>query len=159
MLLNTSSYSARSWLVSISIFLPLLCSAPWVAQLVVDLCPSQSLPLWFAQHLEVDLLIVDLSRQSRQFVSTFRALWNLDSLCLLFSCLWRVSKYSYFRRTGSCNVMFHSPKHLSIPRFSHRFELGFCLVAFCTFVSAYLIRLPSKLDARLDSLAFRVIRD
>ena len=73
LLLNTSSYSAHSWLVSISIFLPLFCSTPRVALLVVVLAPSQSLALWFAQHFGVDLLVVDLSRQSRQPVSTFRA--------------------------------------------------------------------------------------
>ena len=35
---------------------------------------SQCLPLWFAQHLGVDLLVVDLSRQLRQSVSTFQSL-------------------------------------------------------------------------------------
>ena len=39
--------------------------------------------------------------------------------------------------------MFHSPKLLSIRPFSHRFEFGFCLAAFCTFVIAFLKRLPS----------------
>ena len=57
-----------------SIFLPLFCPTPRVALLVVDLSPSQSLPLWFAQHLGVDLLVVDLSRQLRQSVSTFQSL-------------------------------------------------------------------------------------
>ena len=44
--------------------------------------------------------------------------------------MFRLSKYSYFRRTGSCKLMFHSPKLLSIQPFSHCFELGFCLAAF-----------------------------
>ena len=52
-LLNTSSYSAHSWLVFVSIFLPLFCSKPRVALLAVDMSPSQSLPLWFAQNLEL----------------------------------------------------------------------------------------------------------
>ena len=39
--------------------------------------------------------------------------------------------------------MFHSPKLLSIRPFSHPFEFGFCLAAFCTFVIASLKRLPS----------------
>ena len=104
---NTLSRSARCRLVSVSIFPALACSTD-----------------------RVDLLVVVLSRQSGQSVSTFRALcWNLDSFCLLFSCLWRLSKYSYFRRTGSCKLMFHSPKVLSIRPFSHRFEFGFCLAA------------------------------
>ena len=80
--------------------------------------------------------------------------------------------------------MFHSPKLLSIRPFSHRFEFGFCLAAFCKKAAIlkrlpFLKRLPStqpshavakrtavdaykyiyKLDARLDSHAFRVIRD
>ena len=115
---NTSSCFARCRLVSVSIFATLVCSTP-----------------------RVHLLVVDLSRQS---VSTFCALcWNLDSFCLLFSCLWRLSKYSYFRRTGSCKLMFHSPKLLGIRPFSHRSEFGFCLAAFCTFVIAFLKRLPS----------------
>ena len=57
-----------------SIFLPLFCPTPRVALLVVDLSPSQCLPLWFAQDLGVDLLVVDLSRQLRQSVSTFQSL-------------------------------------------------------------------------------------
>ena len=50
LLLNTSSHSARCRLVSVAIFAALVCSTP-----------------------RVDLLVVDLSRQSRQSVSTFRA--------------------------------------------------------------------------------------
>ena len=50
-LLNTSSRSAPCRLVSVSIFAALVCSTP-----------------------RVDLLVVDLSGQSRQSVSTFRAL-------------------------------------------------------------------------------------
>ena len=120
-LFRTSRCSAICRLVSVSIFAALVCSTPGV-----------------------DLLVVDLSRLSRQSVSTFRALcWNLDSLCLLFSCLWRLSKYSHCRWTSSCKLMFNSPKLLSIRSFSHRFEFGFCLAAFCTFVIAYVERLPS----------------
>ena len=113
MLLNTLSRSARCRLVSTSIFAALVCSTP-----------------------RVDLLVVDLSRQLRQSVSTFRALcWNLDSLCLLFSCLWWLSKYSYCNRTGSCKLIFHSPRLLSIWHFSHHFEFGLilssCFLYFC----------------------------
>ena len=73
--------------------------------------------------------------------------------------------------------MFHLPKLLSIRPFSHPFEFGFCLDY--VIVIALLKRLPStqpshavarrtagdaykyiyKLDARLDSHAFRMIRD
>ena len=153
-LLGTSSHSTRCGPVSVSLFVALVCLGPWVVLLVVDLYPSQSLLLWFGllrtlsrsarcslgsvsifhalccSTPQFTLFIVDFSRQSRQSVSTFRALcWNIDSLCLLFSCLWWLSKYSYFRRTGSCKLMFHSPKLLSIWPFSHRFEFGFCLAA------------------------------
>ena len=81
-LLNTSSRSARCWLVSIvSIFLALCCTTPRVTLLILDLSPSfcQSFLLCFAQHL--------------------------DSLCSLFSCFWQLSKYSYFCRTGSCELL------------------------------------------------------
>ena len=151
--LRTSSRSARCSLVSVNLSSVLCCSTPCVTLLILVLSPSQS--LFFVllntssrsarcRHVtvsifaalvcskpRVDLLVVDLSQQSRQSVSTFRALcWNLDLLCLQFSCLWRLFKYSYFRWTGSCRLMFHSPKLLSIRPFSHRFEFGFCLAAF-----------------------------
>ena len=104
-LLNTSSRSSRCWLASVSHFAALVCSTP-----------------------RVDQLVVDLSGQSRQSVSTFRALcWKLDSLCFLFSCPWWLSKYCYSRRTGPCKLVFHSPKLLSIQPFSHRFEFGLIL--------------------------------
>ena len=142
-LLNTSSYSARSWLVSVSsFFFVLLNTSSRSAH-----CRLVSVSIFAAlvsSTPQVDLLVVDLSRQSRQSVSTFRALcWNLNSHYLLFSCLWRLSKYSYCRRTGSCKLMFHSPKLLSIRPFSHRFEFGFSLAVFCNFVIAFLKRLPS----------------
>ena len=69
-LLRISSRSARCSLASVSIFHSLCCPAPPIALLVVDLSSSQSLPLWCAQNLE----LICLSRQSRQSVSTFRAL-------------------------------------------------------------------------------------
>ena len=90
-LLNTSSRSTRCSFASVSLFVALVCleprvalliadlfpsqslllcySTPRVTLLILDLSPSQSLPLWFAKHL-----VVDLSRQSRQSVSTFRGL-------------------------------------------------------------------------------------
>ena len=51
--LNTSSRSTRCWLASVSLFVALVCLGPRVILLVVDLSPSQSLPLWFAQHHEL----------------------------------------------------------------------------------------------------------
>ena len=87
----------------------------------------------------------------------------------------------YLNTLTFVGLMFHTPKLLSIRPFSHRFEFGLflCVAAFCTFVIAFVKRLPStqpshavakrtavdaykyiyKLDARLDSLAFPVIRD
>ena len=41
------------YMVIISIFHSLFCPTPRVALLVVDLSPSQSLPVWFAQHLQL----------------------------------------------------------------------------------------------------------
>ena len=116
-LLNTSSRSTRRWLASVSLFVALVCLGPWIT-----------------------LLVVDLFQLSQPFLLCVE---HLDSLCLLFSCLWRLSKYSYFRRSGSCKLMFHSPKLLSIRPFSHRFEFGFCLAAFCPFVIPFPKRLPS----------------
>ena len=93
-LLNNSSRSTRCWLASVSLFVVLVCLGPRVALLIVDLCPSQSLLVWFGllrtlsrsarcslvsvnlsffvlPCYSVDLLVVDLSWQSRQSVSTF----------------------------------------------------------------------------------------
>ena len=89
-LLRTSSRSARCRLVSVSIFAGLVCSTP-----------------------PVDLLVVDLSRQSRQSVSTFSVETSTRSAC----CSVLSGSYlntPYFRRTGSCKLIFHSPKLLSI---------------------------------------------
>ena len=69
-LLNTSSRFARWRLVSISIIVALVCSTHRVA-----------------------LLVVDWSRLSQPFLFCVE---HLDSLCSLFSCLWRLSKYSTF---------------------------------------------------------------
>ena len=124
MLLNTSSYSAHSWLVSVSIFLPLFCSTPRVALLVVDLSLSESFPLWFAQHLE---LICSFTCLDCFNLSCFVLKPRLALLAV--HCLWRLSKYSYFRRTVCCKLMFHSRKLLRIRPFSHRFEFGFCLAS------------------------------
>ena len=55
-------------------------------------------------------------------VSTF-----LASLCLLFSCLWWLSKYSYFRQTCSCKLLSSLPiefptAHVSFTRAFWVFE-------------------------------------
>ena len=106
-LLNTSSHSTRCWLASISLFVVLVCLGPRVVLLVVDLASSsQSLLLWFG-------LLRTSSRSARCSLvpfSIFHSLccstpsysahswlvstvcFKLDSLCLLFNCLWRLSK-------------------------------------------------------------------
>ena len=66
-LLRTSSCSACCRLISISIFVALVSSTP-----------------------RVPLLIVDLFQLSEPFLLCIE---HLDSLCSLFSCLWRRSKY------------------------------------------------------------------
>ena len=152
---RTSSHSIRCRLVSISLFFPLVWLGPRFVVLVVVLSLSQSFFLCFAQHLidsisifaalvcstpQVDLLIVDLSRLFQPFVLCVET----SSRCACCSVVsgGYLLKYSYFRRTGSCKLMFHSPKLLSIRPFSHRFEFDFCLAVFCTFVIAFLKRLP-----------------
>ena len=160
-LLRTSTHSAHCRLVSVSLFVPLVCLTPsrsarrrlvsislFVALLRTSShsgrCRLVSVSIFAAlvpSTRRVDLLIVNLSRLFQPFVLCVE---HLDSLCLLFSCHWWLSKYSYFHRTGSCKLTkFHSPKLLSIRPFSHRFQFGFCLAAFCTFVIAFLKCLPS----------------
>ena len=78
-LLNTSSRSACCRLVSVPIFIALVCSTPRVA-----------------------LLVVDLSRLSQP---SLLCVEHLDLLCSLFSCLWWLSKYSYFRWPSSCKLL------------------------------------------------------
>ena len=58
------------------------------ALLVVDLSLSQSLLLWFAQHLESHCSL--LPRLSQPFLFCVE---HLESHRLLFRCLWRLSKY------------------------------------------------------------------
>ena len=82
-LLNTSNRSARCRLVSVSIFVVLVCSTPRVA-----------------------LLVVELTRLSQPFLLCVE---HLDSLCSLFSCFWQLSKNSYFRRTCSCKLLSSPP--------------------------------------------------
>ena len=65
--------------------------------------------------------------------------------------------WTYFRWTGSCKLMFHSPKLLNIQHFSHRFEFSFCPAAFCTFVITFLKRLPSTQP--LHAIAKRTVVD
>ena len=143
MLLNTLSYSAHFWLVSVSIFLFCFCSTPRVGMHVVDLCRSQTMPLGFAQHIEL--------------------------ICLLLTCLdSRDSLFQHFvlcvetsTRPASCSVVSHSYLNtLTFVRlvlvsscFIHPsfwvFDLflialnSVCLAAFCTFVIAFLKHLPS----------------
>ena len=163
-------------LVSISLFVVLVCLGPRVTLLVVDLSPSHSLLLWFPQDLEsfcslqtrlnlccfglvclrpsVALLVVILSPSQFFFpcfaqhlellcslqtcrrlnlccfslFNTFSLLTFLDSLFQPFVFCVETSTRSaccsvlsgsylntpYFRRTGSCKLIFHSPKLLSI---------------------------------------------
>ena len=94
---TTDDHHRLNWISILN--LALFSSALPVALLVVHLPPPQPLLFCFGPH--VALLIVNLS-PSQPFL-----LWSaqhLDSLCSLFSCLWRLSKYSYFRQTCSCFI-------------------------------------------------------
>ena len=93
----------------------------WISILNLALFCS-TLPAQLAQHYcslwtclrltlcwlgpRVALLVVDLFRLSQPFLLCVK---HLDSLCSLFSCLWRLSKYSYFRRTCSCKLLSSLP--------------------------------------------------
>ena len=112
-LLNTSSRSARCRLVSVSIFVVLVCSTPRVA-----------------------LLVVELTRLSQPFLLCVE---HLDSLCSLFSCLWRLSKYSDFRRTGSCKLL--SSLAIEFPSTHVSFARAFEYIS--TFFSSLSIRFLS----------------
>ena len=77
-LLNTLSSPDHCRLVSASIFAALVCLT-----------------------LRVALLVVALSRVSQPFLLCVE---KLETLCSLFSCRRRQSKYSYFRQTGATKV-------------------------------------------------------
>ena len=109
---------------------------------------------------------------------------SLNTLTLVIAVL---VSFSLVWQPNLLQLMFHSLELLSISTFSHRFRLGFCPAASCTFVIAFLgvtrtqlshaavkkdcvpythIHTHThiyiyiyKLDARLDSLAFPVTRD
>ena len=82
-LLRTSTRSARRSLVSISTFHALCCSTPRVTLLILDLSPSQSLPLWFAQHLE--LICSSLTCLHCFKLSCFALIPRLDLLAVQLS--------------------------------------------------------------------------
>ena len=124
-LLNTLSYSAHSWLVSVSIFLPLFFSTPCAA-----------------------LLVVDSSRLFQPFVICVETSTRSAS-CSVVS--------GGYLNTLTCKLMFHSPKLLSIRPFCHHFQFGCCLAAFCIFVIAFLKRLPSTQP--LHAVAKRTVVD
>ena len=152
LLLNTSSCSTHCWLASVSLF-ALVCLGPRVTLLVVDLSPSHSL-FWFVQDLESFLLVVDLfpyqslPLQFAQHLELICSLLNcLDSYGSLFqlfvlcvetstrSACCSVVSGGYLNTLTFVGLMFHSPKLLSIRPFSHRFEFGLilssCFLYFC----------------------------
>ena len=147
MLLNTSSYSAHSLLDFVSIFLRLFCSTSRVALLAVYLYPFQSLPLWFAQHLELicSLLTCLDSRDSlfQPFVLCVENSTRSASCSVLSGGYLNTLTFVGLVLVSSCFIHRMSIRTLSIRTFSHLFEFGFCLAAFCTFVIASLKRLPS----------------
>ena len=89
LLLRTSTRSAHCRLVSISIFHALCCTTPQVVMLIVDLPVSIFVAL-VCSTPQVALLVVDLSQLSQPFLLCVE---HFNSLCLLFSCLWWLSKY------------------------------------------------------------------
>ena len=108
-LLRTLSRSAHCILVSVWIFHALCCWRPWVTLLILDLSVSIFAAL-VCSTPQVALLVVDLSLD-----------WSLVSFYPL--C-----------RSNFLLLMFHSLALLSIRPFSHSFEFGLCLAAYCTFV-------------------------
>ena len=135
-LLNTCSRFARGLLallarlVCTSIFLPLFCSTPRVNLYCFGLLNTSSLSArcWLFSTVSTFLAFCWTPRR------------NSSALCSLFSCLcMRLSKYSYFRRTGSCKLlssvsscksnflllMFHSPELLSISSFFSSLSIRF----------------------------------
>ena len=109
----------------------LVCLRPSVALLVVILSPSQFFFPCFAQHLELLCSLQTCRRLNLccfSLFNTFSLLTFLDSLFQPFVFCVETSTRSaccsvlsgsylntpYFRRTGSCKLIFHSPKLLSI---------------------------------------------
>ena len=118
---STTSYSVHSWLVSVWIFAVLVSSTPrswsarcWLVSIVERVCFNLSC---FVLKPRLALLADQLS---------LAAIWIL-----------LLSSDSFLKAHVSFTQAF---EYLT---FFHRFEFGFCLAAFCTFVIAFLKRLPS----------------
>ena len=129
-LLKTLSHSARCRLVSVSIFVALVCSTP-----------------------RVPLLVVDLSRLSQPFLLCVK---HLDWLHSLFSCPWRLSKYFYFRWTGSCRLLSPLPVeflsvHVSFTRaFGYSTFFSSLWIRFLSSCSLYTFVIASFLIVKLQ---------
>ena len=142
-LLNTSSCSTRCWLASVLLFVALVCLGPWVVLLVVDLSPSQSLLLWFG------LLATSSHSTHCRLVSV--------SLFVALVCLWHqvvllVVDLSPSQSGSFTQAFEHSTFWASL---WIRFEQ--CVAVFCTFVIAFLKRLPSTQP--LHAVAKRTVVD
>ena len=140
-----------------SFFVALVSLGPRVAVLVVDLSPSQSLLLCLAQHIEslcslltcLDCLnfscfVLNTSTHSARCSVVSGGYLNtltfVEPVLVSFYPLWR---------SNFLLLMFHSPELLNIFRpFSHRFQFGFCLSGFCTFVIAFPSTQPSHAVAK-----------
>ena len=72
------------------------------------------------------------------------------------SCLWRLSKYSYCRWTGSCKLVFHSPKLLSISTFFSSLWIRFLYSCFL-YISVGASPGPSSIVSSLWLLLTKIL--
>ena len=134
------------WLVSVLLFVALICFAPWVALLVGRLASVLIFHALCSTTLRVTLLVFDFlnhscfvlntsTRSARcSVVSGSYLKYTLTFLCqvlLRFCPLWR---------SNFVLLTLHSPELLTIRPFCHRFESGFCLL-----ISVLLLLLSSNI--------------
>ena len=122
-LLNTSSRSARCWLVStVSIILALCCSTPRVTLLILDLSPS------FRLNFSCFVFLNPSTRSTRCKVvsgSSLNTLTFVVPVLVSFSPVWQPNLLL---------LMFHSLKLLSISTFFSSLSIRFlscCFLYFC----------------------------
>ena len=134
MLHNTSSYSAHSWLVSVLLFVALVCLAPRVSLLVLRLASVLSFHALCCTTLRVTLLILDFLNLSCFVLNTS----TRSVRCSVVSGSYLKYTFTFLEpvlvrfwplcRSNFVLLMLHSPELLSIRPFCHRFEFGFCLL-------------------------------
>ena len=128
--------------LSLSIFHVLCCSTPRVTLLILDFSPSQSLPLWFAQHLELNSCTVYLGCTIGHYVICFlffigvfahlQSLGNEKMLVRLLNLVKHINKISNIYVWYACIIpinMFNTLQNNN----TYRWKLAFKYISECIF--------------------------